>query len=41
MEPSVDTTLDAPADTGVEDNEANVPSSVVTLCDVPPSSRID
>jgi hypothetical protein len=27
--------------TGGEDNEANVPSSVVTLCDVPTSSHSD
>jgi hypothetical protein len=41
MQPSVDTAPDASVDTGEEGNEANVPSSVVTLCDVPTSSRID
>jgi hypothetical protein len=41
MQPSVDTAHDAPVDTGGEGNEANVPSSVVTLCDVSTSSRID
>jgi hypothetical protein len=38
---SVDIAPDAPFDTGGEGNEANVPSSAVTLCDVPTSSRID
>jgi hypothetical protein len=40
-QPSVDTTPDAVVGPGGEDNEANVPSSTVTLCDVPISSRID
>jgi hypothetical protein len=41
IQPSVDTTPDASVGRGGEGNEANVPSSVVTLCDVPTSSRID
>jgi hypothetical protein len=41
MEPSVDTTPDAPVGTGGEDNETNVPPSSVTLCDILISSRID
>jgi hypothetical protein len=41
MQPSVGTTPDAPIGLGGEGNEANVPSSAVTLCDVPTSSRID
>jgi hypothetical protein len=40
VQPSVDTT-GAPVDTGGEGNEANVPSSVVTLCDISTSSCID
>jgi hypothetical protein len=32
---------DAAVSPGGEGNEANVPSSAVTLCDVPTSSRID
>jgi hypothetical protein len=36
MQPS-----DVPVSTSGDDNEANVPSSVVTLCDVPTSSRIN
>jgi hypothetical protein len=40
-QPSVDTAPDAAVDPGVEGNEANVPSSTVTLFDVPTSSRID
>jgi hypothetical protein len=32
---------DAPVDTGGEVNEANLPSSAITLCDVPTSNRID
>jgi hypothetical protein len=41
VQPLVDTAPDAPVDTSGEGNEANVPSSVVSLCDVPTSSRID
>jgi hypothetical protein len=41
VQPSVDIAPDAPVDTGGECNEANVPSSAVTLCDVPTSSCID
>jgi hypothetical protein len=41
MEPSVDIAPDAPVDTCDEGNEANMPPSSVTLCDVPTSSRID
>jgi hypothetical protein len=41
VQPSVDIAPDAPVDTGGEGNEANVPSSAVTLCDVPTSSCID
>jgi hypothetical protein len=41
MQPSVDTGPDAPVSPGDEGNEASVPSSMVTLCDVPTSSRID
>jgi hypothetical protein len=41
MQTSVDTAPDAPVGPGGEANEANVPSSVVTLCDVPTSSHID
>jgi hypothetical protein len=41
MQPSVDTTPNAAVDLGGEGNEANVPSSVVTLCDVLTSSCID
>jgi hypothetical protein len=40
-QPSVDTAPDAAVSPGGEGNEANVPSSMVTLCDVPISSRID
>jgi hypothetical protein len=40
-QPSVDTALDATVGPGGEGNEANVPSSQVTLCDVSTSSRID
>jgi hypothetical protein len=41
MQPSVDTAPDAAVGSGGEGNEANVPSSTVTLYDVPTSSRID
>jgi hypothetical protein len=41
MQPSVDTTSNAAVSPGDEGNEANVPSSTVTLCDVPTSSHID
>jgi hypothetical protein len=41
MQPSIDTAPDAPIDLGGNGNETNVPSSAVTLCDVPTSSRID
>jgi hypothetical protein len=41
MQHLVDTALDAPVGPGGEGNEANVPSSAVTLCDVPTSSCID
>jgi hypothetical protein len=41
MQPSVDTALDAPVGPSGKGNENNVTSSVVTLCDVPTSSRID
>jgi hypothetical protein len=41
MQPSVDTTSNAAVNPGDEGNEANVPSSTVTLCDVPTSSHID
>jgi hypothetical protein len=40
-EPSVDIAPDAAVAPGGEGNEANVSSSVVTLCDVPTPSRID
>jgi hypothetical protein len=40
VQPSVDTAPNAPVDTGGEGNEANMPSSAVTLCDVPTSSCI-
>jgi hypothetical protein len=40
-QPSVDTPPDAAVDLCGEGNEANVSTSVVTLCDVPTSSRID
>jgi hypothetical protein len=40
-EPPVNITSDAVVDARGEGNEANVPSSLVTLCDVPTSSRID
>jgi hypothetical protein len=38
---SVDTTLDAAVGPSGEGNKVNVPSSAVTLCDVPTSSHID
>jgi hypothetical protein len=41
MQPSVDTASNAAVSPGGEGNEANVPSSTVTLCDVPTSSHID
>jgi hypothetical protein len=41
MQPSVDTAPDTVVGPGGEGNEANVPSSAVTLCDVPTSSHID
>jgi hypothetical protein len=41
VQPLVDTAPDASVDTSGEGNEANVPSSVDSLCDVPTSSRID
>jgi hypothetical protein len=41
MQPSVDTALDAPVGPGGKGIENNVTSLVVTLCDVPTSSRID
>jgi hypothetical protein len=41
MQPSVDTAPDAAVSLGGEGNEANVPSSAVTLCDIPTSSHID
>jgi hypothetical protein len=41
MQPSVYTAPDAAIGPGGKGNEANVPSSAVTLCDVPTSSRID
>jgi hypothetical protein len=41
MQPSVDITPDAAVSPGGEGNEANVPSSAVTLCDIPTLSRID
>jgi hypothetical protein len=40
-QPSVDIAPDAAVSLGGEGNEANVPSSTVTLCDVPILSRID
>jgi hypothetical protein len=40
-QPSVDTAPDVAIGLGDEGNEANVPFSAVTLCDVPTSSRID
>jgi hypothetical protein len=40
-QPSVDATLDVAVGPGGKGNEANVPSSPVTLCDIPTSSRID
>jgi hypothetical protein len=41
MQPLVDTTPDAAVGPGGKGNEANVPSSAVTLCDVPTSSHIN
>jgi hypothetical protein len=41
MQPLVGMAPDAPVDTDGEGNETNVPSSAVTLCDVPTSSCID
>jgi hypothetical protein len=41
MQPSIDTGPNAPVGLGDEGNEANMPSSMVTLCDIPTSSRID
>jgi hypothetical protein len=41
MQPSFDTAPDAAVGPGGEGNEANVPSSAVTLCDVPTSSGIN
>jgi hypothetical protein len=40
-QPPVYTTSNAAVDAGGEGNEANVPSSTVTPCDVPTSSHID
>jgi hypothetical protein len=40
-EPPVNIASDAVVDARGEGNEANVPSSLVTPCDVPTSSRID
>jgi hypothetical protein len=40
-QPPVNTASDAAVGAGGEGNEANVPSSTVTLCDVSTSSRID
>jgi hypothetical protein len=40
-QPPVNITFDAAVSTSDEGNEANVPSSVVTLCDIPTSSHID
>jgi hypothetical protein len=40
MQPSVGTTPNAAVGPGGEGNAAKVPSSAVTLCDVPTSSRI-
>jgi hypothetical protein len=41
MQPSVDTASDAPVSIVDEGNEANMPFSTVTPCNVPTSSRID
>jgi hypothetical protein len=41
MQPPIDKAPDVPVVTGCEGNEANVPPSTVTLCDVPTSSHID
>jgi hypothetical protein len=41
VQPSIDTTPDAPIGTVDEVNEANMPSSASTMCDVLTSSRID
>jgi hypothetical protein len=41
IQPSFDAVPDAPIAIGGEGNEANVPPSAVTLCDVPTSSCID
>jgi hypothetical protein len=41
MQPSIDTASIAAIGLGGEGNETNVPSSVVTLCDVPTSSCND
>jgi hypothetical protein len=41
VQPSVNTAPDASVDTGGKGNEANVPSSVITVCDVPTSNHID
>jgi hypothetical protein len=41
MQPLVDTAPDAPVGTIDEGNEANMPSSAATPCDVPTSSCID
>jgi hypothetical protein len=41
MQPSVDTTPDAPVGIVDEGNKANMPSSTATPCDAPTSSRID
>jgi hypothetical protein len=41
MQPSVEIAPDAPVGPGGQGNEANVPSSMVTPCDVPTSSHID
>jgi hypothetical protein len=42
VQPSIDTTLDGrPVNTVDEGNEANMPSSTATACDVLTSSRID
>jgi hypothetical protein len=41
MQALFDTSPDVPVDIGGEGNEPNMPHSVVALCDVPTSSRID
>jgi hypothetical protein len=41
MWPPFHTTFNVPVGTGGEGNELNMPHSVVALCDVPTSSRIE